>query len=92
MQQTTDHRPYLTEDEVSEICAPLKTGAAQARYLIKLGLHVERKPNGRPLVSRALLATVLTAGAPTTPANGPNWGTKPTQPPARHNRDTTRTR
>jgi hypothetical protein len=78
--QQTDQRPYLTEEEVDEICAPLKTGAAQARYLVKLGLHVERKPNGRPLVSRALLATVLTAGAPTTPANGPNWGTKPATP------------
>ena len=90
--QQTEQRPYLTDDEVSEICAPLKTGAAQARYLVKLGLHVERKPNGRPLVSRALLSTVLTAGASTTPANGPNWGTTPTRQQAHQNRTTTRTR
>lgn len=88
----TDQRPYLTEDEVSEICAPLKTGAAQARYFAKLGLHVERKPNGRPLVSRALFATVLTAGAPTTPTNGPNWGAKPATPARPHRTPTTSTR
>lgn len=34
------------------ICEPLKQPAAQIRYLRRLGLRVDRKPNGKPLVNR----------------------------------------
>lgn len=45
--------PDLTDAEIDAICDGLKQGAAKVRYLEGLGLHVERKPNGRPLVNRA---------------------------------------
>lgn len=44
--------PDLTQSEIAEICAPLKQPAAQARYLQRLGVSVQRRPDGRPLVSR----------------------------------------
>ena len=45
--------PVLSDAEVSEICAPLRTGSAQGRYLRdKLGIEVRFKPNGKPLVGR----------------------------------------
>ena len=52
-------KPYLTEDELAEICAPLVTPAAQRRYLERLGLVVKVKPNGRPLVARGEFERVL---------------------------------
>lgn len=70
-------KPYLTEPEVDEICAPLKAGLAQTKFLERLGLHVERKPNGRPLVSRSHFETVLGAGAPKASTGGPNWSVRP---------------
>lgn len=42
----------LTEAEIAMICEPLKQPAAQIRYLRRLGLRVDRKPNGKPLVNR----------------------------------------
>lgn len=46
--------PDLTDDEVDQICAGLKQNAAKVRYLKqRLKVRVDRKPNGRPLVSRA---------------------------------------
>lgn len=44
--------PYLTDDEIAEICAPLKMPSAQRRHLERLGLIVKAKPNGKPLVAR----------------------------------------
>lgn len=44
--------PDLTQDEIDAICDPLKQPAAQIRFLTRLGVRVERRPNGRPLVSR----------------------------------------
>jgi len=56
--------PFLTDAEVAELCAPLRRGAAQARYIReRLGVPVQLKPNGRPLVSRLVLERVL-AGMP----------------------------
>lgn len=43
----------LTDEEVDRICSGLTQNAAKVRYLRGLGLQVERKPNGRPLVNRA---------------------------------------
>jgi hypothetical protein len=51
--------PYLTDVEIAEICAPLVMPAAQVRYLAKLGLLVQRKPNGRPLVARGEFDRVM---------------------------------
>lgn len=46
--------PDLTQDEIDRICYPLKQRAAQVRYLSEvLGLTVERRPGGQPLVWRA---------------------------------------
>jgi hypothetical protein len=45
--------PDLTDDEVDHICAGLRQNAAKVRFLQRLKLRVERKPNGRPLVSRS---------------------------------------
>jgi len=53
--------PYLTDTEIAGICDPLKMPAAQRRHLARLGLHVEQKPNGRPLVARSEFERVLGA-------------------------------
>jgi hypothetical protein len=45
--------PWLTQDEVDDLCKPLRQHAAQARFIERLGLQVRRKPNGAPLVMRA---------------------------------------
>lgn len=44
--------PDLTDAEIDQICAGLKQNAAKARFLARLGVHVSRRPNGRPLVNR----------------------------------------
>lgn len=44
--------PYFTDAEVDEICAGLTQDAAKIRYLRRIGLRVDRKPNGRPLAWR----------------------------------------
>ncbi|MVT28541.1 hypothetical protein GO496_08055 [Acidovorax citrulli] len=45
--------PDLSDDEIDRICAGLTQSAAKVRYLRTLGLRVDRRPNGRPLVARA---------------------------------------
>lgn len=54
--------PFLTDDEVAGLCDGLVAPAAQIRYLQRLGLLVQRKPNGRPLLLRSELERVLGAG------------------------------
>jgi hypothetical protein len=45
--------PILSDDEIDEICAGLKQGAAKVRFIREvLKVPCERKPNGRPLVRR----------------------------------------
>ena len=67
--------PYLTDTEIAEICEPLVASAAQRRYLAKLGMLVQAKPNGRPLVARSEFERVLGAGRFAQPAqNGPSRG------------------
>lgn len=60
--------PFLTDDEIAEICRPLRQGAAQIRYLKSIGVRVERRPDGRPLVLRARLEPAGNA-----PTQEPNW-------------------
>jgi hypothetical protein len=43
---------YFTDEEVDEMTAGLSQDAAKIRYLRRLGLRVDRKPNGRPLAWR----------------------------------------
>lgn len=68
--------PDLTDAEIDAICDGLKQNAAKVRYLRGLGLHVERKPSGRPLVNRAHYEGVR--GSPkqleAVGAPGPVWG------------------
>lgn len=52
--------PFLTDDEIAAVCAPLQQPAAQVRYLQSLGLRVIRKPNGRALVARSEFDRVMT--------------------------------
>ena len=52
--------PYLTDAEINEICSPLKNGAAQIRFLERLGMVVKPKPSGRPLVARTEFDRVMT--------------------------------
>lgn len=77
-------RPDLTDDEVDALCSGLRQNAAKARYLVQLGLHVERRPNGRPLVMRAHAEQVL-AGRPQA-ANDAQASQQPHQPAATGNR------
>ena len=50
---------FLSDAELAEICAPLKSSAAQKRFLRSLGLVVNEKPNGKPLVVRSHAEWVL---------------------------------
>lgn len=56
-----DSLPYLTDAEIADICEPLVMPAAQCRHLERLGMHIARKPNGRPLVARSEFERVLGA-------------------------------
>lgn len=65
--------PYLTDTEVDDICAGLTQNAAKVRFLRRLGYHVERKPNGRPLVRREQYDAAT--GKKQEPVGaGPVWG------------------
>lgn len=71
-----NERPDLTQDEIDAICAGLSQYAAQCRYLRTLGLRVERRPNGQPLVARAEWERRLVSGQATPTAgagNSPKW-------------------
>ena len=76
-------RPDLTDAEVDELCSGLRQNAAKARYLMQLGLHVGRRPNGRPLVMRAHAEQVLAGHHQ---AANDATTTNPQQPPATGNR------
>lgn len=46
--------PFLTDDEIAAITAPLTQPAARCRYLRKVyGVLVKPRPNGQPVVGRA---------------------------------------
>ncbi len=44
--------PWLSQDEIDDLCSPLKQHAAQIRFIRGLGITVREKPNGAPLVMR----------------------------------------
>ncbi|NNM70212.1 MAG: hypothetical protein HKM00_09680 [Gallionella sp.] len=45
--------PWLSPNEIDDLCAPLKQHAAQIRFIRGLGITVREKPNGAALVMRA---------------------------------------
>lgn len=61
-----NERPYLTDEEVREVCDGLEQPAAMIRYLRDVvGVRVvHRKPNGMPLVGRDALNRALGGEAP----------------------------
>lgn len=69
--------PYLTDQEIFEICRPRTQGAAQIRFLRSLGLKVNRRADGTPLVWRHEVErrqeVPATAGATVLASNQPNW-------------------
>lgn len=50
---------FLSDAEIAEMCAPLKSAASQKRFLRSLGLVVNEKPNGKPLIVRSHVEWVL---------------------------------
>lgn len=63
----------LTEAEIYQLTAPIRQRAAQARYLsAMLGCPVKRRPDGLPIVTRAMLSR-LDAKAPAQNDAGINW-------------------
>jgi hypothetical protein len=61
--------PWLSPDDVNDLCEPLTQKAAQCAFLKTLGLTVKRKPDGSPLVMRSNLELVLGAIANPATAN-----------------------
>jgi hypothetical protein len=52
--------PWLSQQEIDDLCEPLTQPAAQIRYLRdSLKLTVRAKPNGRALVLRSHVEDVL---------------------------------
>lgn len=69
--------PFLTDDEIAQICQPLTRPSAQRRYLTAvLKLQVHEKPNGKPLVARSEFERVIGADrierVTSSPQNSPN--------------------
>lgn len=56
-------RINLSEDEVREICKPLRQNAALCRFLARLlnttKENIHRRPDGFPLVSRAAVEAAM---------------------------------
>jgi hypothetical protein len=63
--------PYFTDAEVDEMTAGLVQDHAKVRFLRRLGLKVDRKPNGRPLAWRPSEQPASTS-AQNAPAEGLN--------------------
>lgn len=60
---TTFTTPWLSQEEVDDLCAPLKQHAAQIRYIKSLGITVREKPNGAALVMRAHFDETMNPGS-----------------------------
>lgn len=78
-------RPDLADHEVDALCTGLRQNAAKVRYLIGLGLTVNTRPNGRPLVWRAHAEQVLSGNERETGAAA-NDSTSTTTPAPTGNR------
>lgn len=68
--------PFLTDEELYEICRPRRQGAAQIRFLRSIGIKVQRRGDGTPLVWRHHVERPQPpADAPATvgASNEPRW-------------------
>lgn len=67
--------PYLTDDEIFEICRPRRQGAAQLRFLKALGIKAVRRADGTPLVWRCDVERqgAGSASATVPASNEPTW-------------------
>lgn len=46
----------LSKEEIDQLTAPVKQGAAQVRHLTRLlGCQIKRRPDGVPIVTRKML-------------------------------------
>jgi hypothetical protein len=54
---------FLTDTEIDAMCAGVKRNADKRRKLRDMGLIVNEKPNGRPLVVRSHAEAVLSGRA-----------------------------
>lgn len=67
--------PFLSSDEVDELCAPLIQRHAQTRRLCQL-LGVDdlpRRPDGMPIVGRKMIEDRLNTAGPYQAPAGFNW-------------------
>lgn len=63
--------PWLSADEINDLCAPLKQAAAQCRFLRDtFGIEPKRKPDGSVLVMRSQFESHGVV-APSEPQNQP---------------------
>lgn len=58
---------FLSDDEILQICAPLKQPSALCRRLRAMGFFIKVRPNGWPLVSRANFEAVMMGQAQAAP-------------------------
>lgn len=45
--------PFLTDDEIERLTKPLTQGAARCKFFRRLGIKVDPRPDGQPIVGRA---------------------------------------
>ncbi|WP_212644884.1 hypothetical protein [Delftia sp. PE138] len=67
--------PYMTEEEIDEICKPLTQHHAQWRHMCAfLGVDsLPRRPDGLPLVGRKMLEERLNRAGKQQAASGISW-------------------
>lgn len=64
----------LSEAEICQLTTPLTQRAAQARHLAKvLGCPIKRRPDGLPIVTRAMLSRLDQSKPPAQNDAGINW-------------------
>jgi hypothetical protein len=56
--------PWFTDAEVDYMCEGLEQDAAKVRHLKRMGLRVDRKPNGKPLAWRPVADAGQAQNAP----------------------------
>jgi len=54
---------FLLDEEIDAMCAGIRLNATKVKHLQAMGLMVNRKPNGRPLVVRSHAEAVLSGRA-----------------------------
>ena len=59
--------PWLSDEEIADMCRPLEQPAAQLRFLKREGYVVSRRPNGRPFLMRAEVERVKVGRSPQRP-------------------------